>query len=109
MFRILILAAVIASLPLASTRAASLPTYALSLKDKTFTPAALAVPAGQRFRITLTNVNATAAEFESYDMKFEKIVVPAGSATVFAGPLRAGTYKVFDDYQPDAAGIVTAK
>ena len=48
-------------------------------------------------------------EFESYDMKFEKIIVPGNTITVFAGPLHPGTYTFFDDYHPDQAkGTVTA-
>ena len=43
-----------------------------------FQPDHITVPAGQRFRIELTNHDDTVDEFESYDMKFEKIVVSGG-------------------------------
>jgi len=83
--------------------------YALTLQNHHFTPDKLTVPAGQRIRIQLTNKDDTTDEFESYDMKFEKIVVPGGTITVRAGPLHPGTYKFFDDYHPDSAtGTVTA-
>ncbi len=93
----------------APAQAADAPTYTLTLKDHRFTPGQLSVPAGQRFRITLDNQDGSVSEFESYDMKFEKIVVGGGKITVWAGPLHPGTYKFFDDYHPDkATGTIVA-
>ena len=80
----------------------------LEVKDHYFTPDHITVPAGQRFLIVLDNHDDTTDEFESYDLKFEKIVVSGGTITVHAGPLHPGTYKFFDDYHPDqATGTVT--
>jgi hypothetical protein len=82
----------------------------LVLANHRFQPDHLTVPAGERFRIELTNQDETTDEFESYDMKFEKIVVSGGHIAVFAGPLHPGTYKFFDDYHPDTAtGTITAE
>jgi len=81
----------------------------LTLSNHHFSPDQVSVPAGQRFRIELTNRDDTTDEFESYDMKFEKIVVPGATISVFAGPLHPGSYKFFDDYHPDSAnGTITA-
>ncbi len=85
------------------------PPVKLIVKDHHFSPNQVTVPAGQRFRIELTNQDDTTDEFESYDMKFEKIVVSGGTIAVFAGPLHPGTYKFFDDYHPDQAnGTIVA-
>jgi hypothetical protein len=75
----------------------------LTLKDHKFTPAEIAAPAGERFKIELTNEDDTPAEFESSDLRVEKIVVPGGKVTVTAGPLKPGAYMFFDDYHPDDA------
>jgi hypothetical protein len=81
----------------------------LRLKDHRFTPSEVTVTAGERFRIEVENQDDTPAEFESGDLRVEKIVVPGGKISVMAGPLKPGTYKFFDDYHPDAAsGVVTA-
>lgn len=99
----------VACLGLASAAASAAEPLHLTLKDHRFTPSHLDVPAGERFRITLTNQQATAAEFESNDMKFEKIAAPGATITVSAGPLRPGSYSFFDEYHPDLArGTVTA-
>ncbi len=85
-------------------------TVQLTIKDHRFQPDHVTVPAGERFRIELLNQDDTTDEFESYDMKFEKIVVSGGRIAVFAGPLHPGTYKFFDDYHPDTAqGTITAE
>ena len=81
----------------------------LTLKDHHFIPDHVEVPAGQRFFIELENLDDTTDEFESFDMKFEKIIVPGGKSRVHTGPLHPGTYTFFDDYHPDQArGTVTA-
>ena len=81
----------------------------LSIRDHRFTPTELTVPAGERFRIEVQNQDVTPAEFESSDLKVEKIIVPGGKITVMAGPLKPGTYKIFDDYHPDTAtGTIAA-
>jgi hypothetical protein len=82
----------------------------VELTGHKFTPGELTVPANQKFQIKVTNHDDTPAEFESHDLKVEKIVVPGGTVTVTAGPLKPGTYQFFDDYHPDnAKGAVTAK
>jgi len=81
----------------------------LILKDHRFAPADISVPANERFRIEITNQDATPAEFESGDLRAEKIVVPGSKITVMAGPLKPGAYTFVDDYHPDTAkGTVTA-
>jgi hypothetical protein len=100
--------------PLCALLFASAPALAadpikLTIKDHRFAPSEVTVPAGERFRIEVENQDATPAEFESSDLRVEKIVVPGGRITVTAGPLKPGTYKFFDDYHPDlATGTLTA-
>jgi hypothetical protein len=81
----------------------------LVIKEHVFAPSQVTVPSGQRFQIEVWNQDATPSEFESSDLRVEKVVVPGGKITVNAGPLKPGTYKFFDDYHPDTAlGTVTA-
>lgn len=81
----------------------------LKLKDHRFSPTELSVPAGERFRIEVENLDETPAEFESSGLKVEKIVVGGSKVIVRVGPLRPGIYPFFDDYHPDQAkGTLTA-
>jgi hypothetical protein len=93
----------------AATTAWAADPVVLILKDHQFAPPAVTVPAGERFRIEVQNQDSTPAEFESSDLRVEKIVAPGGKIIVNAGPLKPGTYKFFDDYHPDLAkGTLTA-
>ena len=82
----------------------------LTLEAHKFSPNKVTVAANQKFLIKVTNNDDTPAEFESHDLKVEKIVVPKGTITVTAGPLKPGTYSFVDDYHPDdASGTITAE
>jgi len=82
----------------------------LNLTGHKFTPADSTVPANQKFQVKIFNHDDTPAEFESHDLKVEKIVVGGGSISITVGPLKPGTYKFVDDYNPyDAFGTFTAK
>ncbi|GAC1345286.1 MAG: hypothetical protein NVSMB18_24680 [Acetobacteraceae bacterium] len=81
---------------------------ALTLKDHRFTPTEVRAPAGERFRIEVTNQDATPAEFESQELRIEKVVAPGGKIVVSAGPLKPGRYRFADEYHPDAVGTLIA-
>jgi hypothetical protein len=105
---VLALAALGALLPGAAAALAA-EAVTLTLKNHQFVPSEVSVPAGERFRIEVENQDLTPAEFESADLRVEKIVVPGGKIAVMAGPLKPGIYKFFDDYHPDTAkGTMTA-
>jgi hypothetical protein len=85
-------------------------SFELSLKDHKFTPAELTIPADKRVKLTIKNLDATAAEFESHNFKAEKIVPSGGKVSLYIGPLKAGTYGFFDDFHEDQTkGTLTAK
>lgn len=81
----------------------------LVLKDHRFTPPQVTVPAGERVSIEVENQDNTPAEFESHDLRVEKIIVPHGRITVTVGPLKPGSYKFVDEYnEKTAVGTLTA-
>ena len=92
-----------------ATAASAADVVTLTIRDHRFAPTELSVPSGERFRIEVENQDSTPAEFESSDLRIEKIVAPGGRITVMAGPLKPGTYRFFDDYHRDTAvGSLTA-
>ncbi|KGT95538.1 hypothetical protein NG99_03150 [Erwinia typographi] len=70
----------------------------ITLTDSGFLPNELTAFAGKKLNIRMTNISSRVAELESYDMKFEKITPQGKTVSVFAGPLRPGKYRFFDDY-----------
>ena len=84
--------------------------YTLTIKDHAFSPAELSVPAGQKFKLTVKNMDTTPAEFESHDLKREKVIAPGASVVIPLGPLKAGSYSFVEEYHEDVAkGTLTAK
>jgi hypothetical protein len=82
----------------------------LVMKNHRFVPDHIEVPAGVKFRLTVTNTDDTADEFESAELNREKLVAPGQSITVFLGPLQPGSYKFFGDFHQDTAqGVMVAK
>jgi hypothetical protein len=98
------------SLASLAAEAKDLVTYEVTLKAQTFTPAELNVPAGEPFIIKLMNENDAPAEFESKDMKFEKIVPGHSKIVVKVKALPGGTFEFVDEYHEDTArGTVVSK
>jgi plastocyanin len=82
----------------------------LTIREHKFEPAELTVPAGQKIKLLVENQDATPEEFESNELKREKIVVGKGTITVFLGPLDAGRYPFFGDFhQETAQGVLVAR
>lgn len=89
---------------------AELPEFTLTLESHRFVPDELTVPAGQKFRLVVENRDATAEEFESYDLHREKIVPGNGRITVYVGPLKPGRYEFFGEFNPATArGFLVAE
>lgn len=84
------------------------PSYDLEIHQQSFVPVTLAVPTGTRIKIRVRNTRSLPSEFESFDLNREKVVPPGATITVWIGPLSAGKYKFFDDFNPGVAGWVTA-
>jgi len=90
----------------AEVRAAEIPEYKLVIKDHKFQPTHLTAPADTKFKLLVSNQDATPSEFESNDFNREKIVLPGNTITVFVGPLDKGSYKFFDDFHQDTGNGV---
>ena len=86
------------------------PAYTLVIKDHKFEPTEIAIPAGQKIALTVRNSDPTPEEFESSELRREKVVPGGEEITVYIGPLRPGTYEFFGDFNPKTArGHIIAK
>jgi len=87
--------------------ATELPEYTLTIRDHRFEPAELVLPAGQKVRVRVVNADPTPEEFESHELNREKVVPGNSTGIVFLGPLAAGTYPFFGEFnQATAQGKV---
>lgn len=77
--------------------------YTLTIKEHRFEPASLELPARQKVKIVVKNMDSSPEEFESYDLNREKVVSGGGQITLFVGPLEPGEYRFFGEFNPETA------
>lgn len=70
----------------------------LTLKDHKFSPAEPTAPAGKPIVIEVVNQDGAPAEFESKQLRLEKVVTGGKTITVNVHPLKAGRYRFYDEY-----------
>lgn len=105
-----LLALMLGALLASSALAEDLATFKLVARDGRFDPALVQVPAGKRFRIEVSNQGKSAIEFESRDLKQEKVIPAGKSVLVTINALKPGEYRFFDEFhEKTGQGKVVAK
>ena len=85
------------------------PEIALTIDKDQFQPAEIKVKANTPFTLVVTNKNAKAAEFESKDLRVEKVVPAGKTVNVLIRALKPGSYAFFDDFNKAATGKIVAE
>ncbi|WP_145927194.1 cupredoxin domain-containing protein [Jeongeupia sp. USM3] len=104
-FWVVLAAAVLA----AGAHAEDLPTFRVTIKDGAISPTRFEAPAGKRFKIEITNAGKSPAEFESIQLRKEKVLGPGVTSFVVVNATSPGEYVYFDDFHPQARGTVVVK
>ena len=82
----------------------------LILKDHKFEPDHPQVPAGTKIQITVKNMDSAADEFDSNDLKREKVIAGGKEGIVLVGPLQPGEYHFQGEYHAKTAqGVLVVK
>lgn len=76
------------------------PTFRIEFRDGEVSPREIEVPANTRIRLDLHNLGETPAEFESLELKKEKVLAPKTSSVLVIRTLAPGRYEFFDDFHP---------
>ena len=75
----------------------------MTIQDGKFEPSQIKAPANKRIELLVENKGPGAEEFESKQLKREK-VIPAGKVVkITLGTLKKGVYKFFGDYHQETA------
>ena len=88
---------------IATPAAAQEPNYTLVVKDHKFQPTEIEIPADKKIALIVKNEDPTPEEFESIELRREKVVAGGEQITVYIGPLRPGRYEFFGDFNPTTA------
>lgn len=82
----------------------------LVIQNHQFQPNELQIPAGKKIRLIIDNRDSTPEEFESFELNREKVIGGNSKASLFVGPLKAGRYPFFGDFnQKTAQGVIIVK
>lgn len=98
-----VMGALVAGMFMAGPSAFADSEYHLTIQDHKFEPTELKVTAGAVFQLIVENKDATPEEFESHDLKREKIVQGNGTIKVNVGPLEPGRYEFYGEFHEDSA------
>ena len=90
-------------------RYTKLKTYLVEMKDGDLIPAELVVPEKTKFRIVVRNIGNKPAEFESNQLRQEKVLFMGAESTFVIFPLDVGSYDYFDDFAPKTNGKIIVK
>jgi len=102
------LIAAFALLPLVALAAE--PEFTLTIRDHKFDPPEVKVPAGQKVKLVVDNQDPSAEEFESRELKREKVIPGKSKATILIGPLKPGRYPFVGEFnEKTAKGAVIAE
>src|SRR5262249_44967838 len=104
----LLLATAFAAAPPA-VRAADPKPIALTIERERFHPAEIKDKAGEPFVLAITNKSTKAAEFESKDLRVEKVVPAGKTVNVKVRALTPGTYQFMDDFNKQVTGRIVAE
>jgi hypothetical protein len=77
--------------------------YTLIVKDHRFQPTEIEIPADTKIVLIVKNEDRTPEEFESTELRREKVVPGGEQITVYIGPLKPGKYEFFGDFNPTTA------
>jgi plastocyanin len=86
-----------------------MPEIPLTIEQNKFQPAEVKVKAGAPFVLVITNKNPKAAEFESKELRVEKVVPAGKTVKVRMRALKPGTYPFVDDFHQQNTGRIVAE
>ena len=95
------LALALSQLP--SLAVAEVEEFTLTIRDHRFEPTELVIPADRKVKLNVVNADPTPEEFESQELNREKVIPGNTTGKIFVGPLGAGTYPFFGDFNPQTA------
>jgi len=102
--------ALLAAWALTQAHAGELPSVTLIIKAGRFHPEVLEVPANTKFRLVIRNEGPGPEEFESAELRKEKVLAAGVTSFLIFQPLKPGSYKFFGEFHPETAqGRMVAK
>ena len=94
----------------AGARAADPSEFPITIEKNRFQPEEIRVKAGQPFVLVVTNKDATPEEFESKELRIEKVIPGGKTLKIRVRAVKPGTYPFIGEYhQATAKGRIVAE
>lgn len=85
------------------------PVVQLAIEQHRFFPEVVTVPANTKVKLLIHNRDASAEEFESFELNREKVILGNTKTVIYIGPLAVGEYPFFGEFNPSTAqGVIRA-
>ena len=75
----------------------------LTIRAPRFEPPEVRIPVGTKVKRVVKNLDPSAEEFESHELKRAKIIAGNSTGIIFIGPLTPRSYPFFGDFNPETA------
>src|SRR5262245_43114726 len=96
--------------PAALVHAQQAIAISMTVNDNQFEPDEVQPPADTQIKFTVKNLDPKPMEFESKDLKFEKIVSGGSQITLTVRGQKPGRYEFYDDFHEDTTkGFLVVK
>ena len=82
-------------------------TIHISIKNNKFQPGEIRGPANVPITLIVKNLDSSPMEFESVSLRVEKVVPGNAEGVIRLRALSPGRYNFFDDFHPNAQGVLT--
>lgn len=85
-------------------------SFELTIQSGHFFPEIIEVPADKKFRLIITNLGPGPEEFESTELRKEKVLAEGVTRNIVFYPLKPGEYKFFGEFHLETAqGSIVVK
>ncbi|MBU6468483.1 MAG: cupredoxin domain-containing protein [Betaproteobacteria bacterium] len=81
-------------------------SYTLTITDHGVEPQTLVVPAGVKIPLAVVNRTSGPIELEGKAFNSEMVAPPNGQTKGYIGPLQAGDYAFYNDYNRQMTGMI---
>src|SRR5262245_31060385 len=99
-----LVAMAVATVGTAAAQTAPAPAeVALAIEKNRFDPEEIRVKAGTPFVLVITNKDGAPEEFESHDLKIERVIAAGKTVRLRIPALKPGSYKFFGEYHEKTA------
>lgn len=100
---LVVVTALVAGAPTGANAADAPTQIPVAIEGNRFVPAEIKVKAGTPFVLVVTNKDGKAEEFESKELRIEKVIPAGKTATIRVRALTPGTYPFFGEFNPKTA------